>query len=150
MKILYFSGTGNSLYIAKSIASNLNGEVVSIPKEIKTQSYDIESDIIGFVIPIYYLDIPNMVDEYLMKLKIKSDYTFFIFTYAGTAFETKHFANRYNFNVDYTAQIKMASNYLIWGDMKYTNSRVDNYDNELMDLTKNIKSRVKKIISVII
>ncbi|MFT8343029.1 MAG: hypothetical protein ABF652_16605 [Clostridium beijerinckii] len=49
MKILYFTATGNSLYIAKSLGS----DYYSIPKLIKEGKYDLEDEKIGIVFPIY-------------------------------------------------------------------------------------------------
>lgn len=49
MKILYFTATGNNLYIAK----RLGGELYSIPKLIKEGKYEFEDEKIGIVFPAY-------------------------------------------------------------------------------------------------
>ncbi len=50
MKILYFTSTGNNLYIAKQIG----GELLSIPQLVKDNIYDIEDDCVGIVFPVFY------------------------------------------------------------------------------------------------
>ena len=49
MKILYFTSTGNSLYVAKS----LGGEVYSIAKMLKRGKLEFKDEKIGFVFPVY-------------------------------------------------------------------------------------------------
>ena len=51
MKTLYFSSTGNCLYVAKC----LGGECLSIPKLIKQGIYEIKDDVVGIVFPVYGL-----------------------------------------------------------------------------------------------
>ncbi len=44
--ILYFTGTGNSLYIARQLTHE-NTELLSIPQLMKAEKFDIEADEIG-------------------------------------------------------------------------------------------------------
>ena len=81
MKILYFTGTGNSLYVAKKIG----GDLLSIPQLIKNNQYNIEDDIVGIVCPVYCMTMPNIVKEYLQKVEISANYLFVVMTY-GTEF----------------------------------------------------------------
>lgn|GEM_PF-5474137 len=48
--IFCFSSTGNSLYVAKSIAEKINADVLSMSKPVTSCS----DDVIGFVFPIYF------------------------------------------------------------------------------------------------
>lgn len=50
--IFYFTGTGNSLYIARQLAGE-NAELLSIPQMVKRGKYEFEADEIGIVYPIY-------------------------------------------------------------------------------------------------
>ena len=109
MKILYFSGTGNSLYIAKTIG----GQTLSIPKLIKNEIYEVEDDVVGIVVPCYYMTIPRIVKNYLKKLKIKSNYVFCIVNYGSHSFSAiKHLENLINHKVNYSNDILMVENYL--------------------------------------
>ncbi len=141
MKLLVFTGTGNSLYIAKKIQNEFQGEILSIPKLLNEKIFDIESDSVGIILPIYALEIPNMVDEYLQKVNIKTNYLFVIFNHALFSFDTKSLIHRYKFDVDYVVQLKMHNNYLPVFDMSKTkNSKID-YENKINDVIKDIKAK---------
>ena len=88
-KIFYFTGTGNSLSVARDIGNELeDAELVSIPAVVDG---DIREDIpvIGIVFPVYMWGIPNMVVDFVEKLKINSDqYVFAVATCAGQPGET--------------------------------------------------------------
>ena len=70
--IFYFSGCGNSRFIAESIAQALNEQLVFIPEaERKTRlEYSLaEGERVGFVFPIYSWCPPQLVLEFVQKLK---------------------------------------------------------------------------------
>lgn len=55
MKVLYFTSTGNNLYIAES----LGGELLSIPQLIKKEEYEIKDEVVGIIFPVYYGSVPH-------------------------------------------------------------------------------------------
>lgn len=70
--IIYFSGTGNSEYVAKKISKELQDEVLNIFEKIRTRDY---SDLISdrpwvIVVPTYAWRIPRIVHEWLMKTEL--------------------------------------------------------------------------------
>lgn len=72
IKIFYFSGTGNSLVVARNIASKLKADLVSIPKAMKEDNLKIDSDIIGIVFPSYFAQIsglPLIVERFIKKIE---------------------------------------------------------------------------------
>ena len=62
--IYYFSGTGNSLYVARHLADAL-GERLS-PMTFPTPTDD---EVVGLVFPVYGWGIPNIVDKFARNLK---------------------------------------------------------------------------------
>jgi 4Fe-4S binding domain protein len=72
--IFYFSGTGNSKWAAKTLALETGDTLVSIPEVIKSDcSFTLEKDEhVGFIFPIHGWRVPNIVKEFLTKLKIKT------------------------------------------------------------------------------
>lgn len=80
--ILYFTGTGNCLYVARQLAGN-NSELLSIPQLMKQNEIVIEADEIGLVYPIYGHMPPNMVRQFIKKAKLKADYKFAVLTYGN-------------------------------------------------------------------
>lgn len=80
--ILYFTGTGNCLYVARQLGGN-EARLLSIPQLVKAGTYDIEADEIGLVYPVYGHMPPNMVREFLKKARLKAGYLFAILTYGN-------------------------------------------------------------------
>jgi ferredoxin len=119
MKILYFTGTGNSLYVAKEIG----GDLLSIPQLIKNNQYTITDDIVGFVIPCYYYSIPRIVEEYIKKTTINADYVFVILTYgsivAAAMTIIENLLQDKGFNHYYLNKILMVDNFLPVYEMAY-------------------------------
>ena len=77
MKLLYYTTTGNNLYIAKQ----LGGELLSIPQLMKNEEFDIEDDVVGIIFPVFFATSPKTLREFLQKADIKSDYLFLITSY---------------------------------------------------------------------
>jgi ferredoxin len=83
--IYYFSGTGNSLFVARYIAENTNGTLISIPSVMGEESIRTEADVIGIVFPVYYATndcgIPLIVGRFVKKLgNLGSKYIFAVCT----------------------------------------------------------------------
>ena len=71
--IFYYSGCGNSRFIAKSIAEALDEQLVFIPEAQRENRFEYnlaEGERVGFVYPIYSWRPPHLVDEFIEKLKI--------------------------------------------------------------------------------
>jgi len=85
-EIYYFSGTGNSLAVAKSVAEQLGGDLVPIASVIDREEIQTEADVIGITFPVYYADLPNIVRRFAEKLDCAEiAYVFGIATYGGAA-----------------------------------------------------------------
>ena len=66
MKIFYFSGTGNSLFVAREIAAAFDGaEIEPIIHALKSSEINVDGDICGFVFPIYMNAMPSLVREFV-------------------------------------------------------------------------------------
>jgi formate hydrogenlyase subunit 6/NADH:ubiquinone oxidoreductase subunit I/protein involved in ribonucleotide reduction len=82
--IYYFTGTGNSLKVAKDLALHLeNVELVQIRQHRLAQQLHTNADIIGFVVPTIFSGIPKLVLHFVQQLEIKnpSPYIFAIATH---------------------------------------------------------------------
>ena len=84
-QIYYFTGTGNSLAIAKELCNRLNEcELISIPHELKQNRIVSDSEKVGFIFPLHYAGLPKIVFDFMNKIDVSnSDYFFSIITYAG-------------------------------------------------------------------
>jgi len=110
--VFYFTATGNSLAVAKRIGGNL----ISIPQVIDSQNLQYKDDVIGLVFPVYSLGLPQMVHQFLNKVKFEADYAFAIGTYGnipGAAMlNVQKLAKERGFRFDYIAQLHMLDNFL--------------------------------------
>lgn len=88
IEIFYFSGTGNSLFIAKELIKQLpNSRLTPIVKALNEDNCTTNADIIGFVFPVHALSIPIIVKKFIEKINIESvQYTFAVATRGGTSF----------------------------------------------------------------
>jgi ferredoxin len=80
--IYYFSGSGNSLAVARDLAEKLRGELISVASEMNKESVTTAADSIGFVFPLYDFKPPRMITDFIPKLKkIDNKYLFAVCTY---------------------------------------------------------------------
>lgn len=131
--IFYFSATGNSLYVANSLArcpSPKGGdgnkgegcpeggecEALSIPQLMKDGKFDFEAEEIGFVYPIYMHIPPYMVQQFIQKAHLKADYFFAVPTYGARAPKVSEIwqgiAEKAGYHFDYIRPVKMVDNWL--------------------------------------
>ena len=83
--IFYFSGSGNSLFIAKELQNRMvNSKLIPIASLLNNESIVAESETIGFVFPVHCTTMPVPVKEFIKKLGLKhSNYIFAIATQGG-------------------------------------------------------------------
>ncbi len=80
-EIYYFTGTGNSLYVAKKLQKELpDSNLISIMSCLSIKKFKSEARIIGFVFPIYMTSLPKPVREFIRKIEIDSAEYFFSIT----------------------------------------------------------------------
>jgi ferredoxin len=79
--LFYFSGTGNSAWVAQNVANGIGDErVYSIPSE--TFSFKLsEGEPLGFVFPCYAWGVPCFVETFIKNLQIENvSYVYFVVT----------------------------------------------------------------------
>ena len=134
--IFYFTGTGNSLYIAKQIEAN----PISIPQMIHKENQEYFADSIGIVAPIYGHEVPQMVKEFLKKAVFHTDYFYMILTYGnrhgGAAELAQKLCEECGIHVNYINVIVMVDNWLPSFDM-----------NEQKAIDKHIPQQLAPILS---
>lgn len=83
--IFYFSGTGNSLAVAKDIAKKIdNTELISISEALKKGPVKLSNERIGFVFPSYYACMPPIVKRFISTLDFQgTQYLFGVVTFGG-------------------------------------------------------------------
>jgi ferredoxin len=143
--VFYFSGTGNSLKVAKNISKELkNCEIVSMTKPFNlTKQYDS----IGFVYPTYFWGLPKRVIEFIKNINFdnnKSTYFYSITTYGGNVGNAvyqmyKLLLKKHSIKLNYGQKLQMFSNYIIKFDRS---EKID-------EITKNSNEKLVPIIDAI-
>jgi len=85
VNIYYFSGTGNSLYIAKELQKRIP-EAILIPmlSLLEKESISSKANMIGLVFPIYLTSLPAPVKQFIEKTILKPEqYIFSVTTHCG-------------------------------------------------------------------
>lgn len=114
--IFYFSGTGNSKWVAKQIAEKIKDKTYDI-SEIKEIPEINNEKQIGFVFPIYAWGIPEPMLTFAKKIKRIEAFAFGICTCGATAgIALKQFSKVYNLDSSYS--IIMPSNYIVGEDIE--------------------------------
>jgi len=146
--LFLFSGTGNSLNAAIRIQENIeNCEILSIPKVFEEKKFNYEAAKIGFIFPVYFLDAPNIVREFLKNIKIAGNpYVFAIATSGGEIGKTFRTINklldRQNRKLHSEFSLVLPSNSIILTDKTSTPEENDR-------LIKNSEVRINEIIEII-
>jgi len=114
--IFYFSGTGNSYYIAKQLSQIIEKTEIANLSTIKT--YNLQSyENIGIVYPTYYIHTPALVLQLLEHLKAKKKQNVFtLATYAdslGYALSDLRIILNKNNIEPQEFSLKMPGNYLL-------------------------------------
>lgn len=143
MTVLYFTATGNCLYVAKKIGGNL----YSIPWVVKNEKYVFEDDAIGLVFPDYGLCVPPYIHEFINKVQFKCNYLFAVITYrffyGGATNHLLEIAEERNLRFTYVNKLKMVENYLPGFEMEKEKQkeRKKNVEVNLNEIISDIKER---------
>lgn len=114
--IFYFSGTGNSKWVANKIADKINDKTYDISRLSEIPKVYNEKQI-GMVFPIYAWGIPEPMTIFAKKLKKIEAFTFGICTCGSEAgVALKKFSKIYHLDSSYS--IVMPSNYIIGEDVE--------------------------------
>jgi ferredoxin len=76
-EIYYFSGTGNSYYVASYLAQKLSAEMKPIIRYKDKEEIISEASIVGLVFPIYDFKAPEIMYQFINRLQTPEDTYFF-------------------------------------------------------------------------
>ena len=120
-KIFYYTGTGNSLWVSRTIANVLgNTEVISM-KAIKDLPKNLKTERVGLVFPVYMWGIPAPVRTFITNVltKIAPEYVFAVAVNGGqvanTLIQLKTFLKNLDLTLGAGFDIPLPSNYTPFG-----------------------------------
>jgi len=95
-EIYYFSGTGNSLRVARELQRRItDSDLIPIVRCLSKEKVKTSSDKIGFVFPCFCLTIPIPLYDLLNKIDLSSaKYIFAICTHGGSFSQAFNFMNK--------------------------------------------------------
>ena len=139
--VFYFTGTGNSLYIAKQIEE----KPVSIPQIMKGSHLDFTADQIGIVAPVYGHEVSPMVMDFLKKSSFRTGYFYMILTYGnrhgGAAELAQKLCEECGISVSYINVVLMADNWLPSFDMDEQKALDKHVDEQMQVILADLKAR---------
>lgn len=147
--IFYFTGTGNSLAVAKKLQDK-EETLINMAVALNEQSYDYKvekGEKVGFVFPVYFYSLPTVVLDFIDKLKLENaKYVYSVITCGGGisqagAFLKKKLAKK-SLNLDYVAELLMPDNYILL----YAN-KACGWEARLAEADKKIKAIADDIAS---
>lgn len=149
--IYYFSATGNSLHVARTIGDQLGEtKIINIVKQNGFDTVEDKNDTIGFVFPVFYLNMPVILQEFVRKLKLDPKaYVFGIATCGGMSGNSLHMLdkllreNRGHLSAGFT--LKMVDNAYIGIDLVTPQEERDQAytasEDDLMKIIEILKKR---------
>ncbi|MDE7203359.1 MAG: EFR1 family ferrodoxin [Lachnospiraceae bacterium] len=143
--IFYFTGTGNSLYVAKE----LDEEIISIPQVIKLERLEFAADSIGIVCPVYGHEMPGMVKDFIRRASFDTGYLFVVLTYGahhgGAAEIADRFIQSAGKKADYITSIEMVDNFLPAFDMNEQMAKDKQVEKHLDQIRADIQAKKRGI-----
>lgn len=95
--IFYFSGTGNTRWVAEQIAEAIGEELLYIPDLIRRGEYEFtlkEGESIGFCFPTHGWQVPRIVREFISKLRLPERYCWAVTTCGDSVGKTMTILNK--------------------------------------------------------
>lgn len=120
--LFYFSGTGNSLYIARMLTERLDESLVSISDSLNNKNMNFslnDSEKVGIVTPVYFYGLPSIVEEFISKMSFngRCPPIYLVMTFgshtASAGAHAKKQINDRGFSLDYIFSIPMPENYIL-------------------------------------
>ena len=149
--ILYFTGTGNSLFAAKNLLSD--GErLVNIAEAAKCDEYNYkleDGESLGIVFPVYFYTVPAIVADFLKKLCVDNVvYTYSVITCGGSISQAgavlKGILKERNIELKYVLELLMPDNAMLFYNIPPADEgkeRIDNATIRLAEIKQDILNK---------
>ena len=148
--IYYFSGTGNSLHVARELQKRIPGsDVLPILDGLDNVEIKADAETVGFVFPVYFLTIPFPYKIFLNKLDLSTvQYIFAVGTRGGTKSEAfsdiDEILMKKGKKLNATLNINMVFNNMLGKDIHVP------FDDELKTLEADIQEKLDTFGKIIV
>ncbi|MBN1759329.1 MAG: EFR1 family ferrodoxin [Chitinispirillaceae bacterium] len=115
--VYYFTGTGNSLAVARRLSRKAGAELIPVKKAVRETA--VPGGMIGVVFPVYMFNAPKIVYEFMGKIK-SCDYLYIVMTMAGESGKTsrriRNIVSANGIRLDACFSVIMPDNYIVWSN----------------------------------
>ncbi len=117
--IFYYTGTGNSLWTARSLADELGGAEL-LPMASTNADSITNRDAVGFVFPVHMWGVPKLALRFIERLKKDSRAYYFAMAVnagqvSGTLIQLRNTLGKEGATLSAGFDIRLPSNYILWG-----------------------------------
>jgi ferredoxin len=146
-EIFYFSGSGNSLFIAKYLGERLgNSKLTSIASLNNKTEINCEAQTIGIVFPVYFISIPEYVSDFLKRLKVGKEAYVFVIANAGetvgnTLIHTKKILANKSITMSAAFKVYLPDNSIFFATVK------SKHELMMLECENQLKEIIKKIVN---
>lgn len=141
-ELYFFTGTGNSLSIARQLADK--SAALLVPVTATSKQPEISGDTIGLVFPIYMLNAPRIIYDFIGKIA-SVNYCYIVMTMGGNSGTTAHkissMLQSKGLRLGAAFSVLMPENYLAWSGAPAVE--------EQQKLFAGAKSRIESIAGII-
>jgi len=118
-KLYVYTGTGNSLWVARQLALELNDATVQFIPNLSTE-FRVEADRVGIVFPVHIWGLPSHVIQFINHLQAKPETYFFALAVnasqpAATLAQLKRLMSTREQSLAVGYAVSLPSNYIPWG-----------------------------------
>jgi ferredoxin len=153
--IYYFTGTGNSLSLAKKLSEKIgNCDLIPVAKALANKEFSCDYEKVGFVFPVYFHGNPLIVNEFIEKLEIKKEsYLFAVVNMGGSPNLcddiTNEVLSKKDMKLNAFFQLRMVSNYISYfqpikeSKMAKVFDEADKKLNEIAEIVSNKDCKIE-------
>ena len=118
-KLYVYTGTGNSLWIARQLAQELREATIE-PIPYLSRDFKVEADRVGIIFPVHIWGLPSHVIQFINHLQANPETYFFALAVnagqpAATLLQLKKLMSTQGWSLALGYSIVMPSNYTPWG-----------------------------------
>jgi ferredoxin len=119
IRLYVYTGTGNSLWVARQLALKLNESTVEFMPHLRRE-LKVEDDRVGIIFPVHIWGLPTHVVHFINHLQVKPETYFFALAVnagqpAATLLQLQKLMSTHKRSLAAGYSIIMPSNYIPWG-----------------------------------